>query len=460
MKRAEQSHSFLGMMPEVLESPDADQRCLEYLVQTRWEGAVVCPHCRGRQNIRYDDARRTWWCRGCRSRFSIRTGTILEDSRLELRKWLQACWLLTDPVTPVSSLDLVELIGVSQKTALFLHYRLASVLPRRQADDSVADKRSHIERFDEVIKRVMRQNGGTTDINLKSGECLEELEALEADSVHLAIVAPPLHDVVFQGHTMPDWAKSIIGEEKSESWEFRMDPGFHRKTQEIARTIGSSLLRPMVPGGFVVFFSQPTLAHHTAIGLEDAGLEVIDVCVWHHTRTPPAYEPVDESLIDKLSLVPTEKRRIRRQLRRMRKPSPDPTFQLLVLAQMPKQGDILDNFRRYGTGLVDIGANLLDGVRSGVISIERTSSGQVEGGLESRPMGLIEYLIRHLTRPGQVVLDPFVGSGTTALAAYSTERGCIGIDDDPTNIKTTKTRLEAAGAEDFVVDGSDSYALA
>ena len=460
MERAEQYQSFLEIMPEVLESPDSDEMCFEYLVYTRWEGVVVCPHCRGRQNIRYDYARRTWWCRACRSRFSIRTGTILEDSRLELPKWVRACWLLTDPFTSVSSLDLVDLIGVSQKTALYLHFRLESVLPRRPPDDSTAEKASHIERFDEVMRRVMRQNEGTTEINLKSGGCLVELEALEADSVHLAIVAPPLHDVVFQGHTMPEWAKSIIGEEKSKRWEFRMDPGFHRKTQEIARTVGSLLLRPMVPGGFVVFFSQPTLAHHTATGLEDAGLEIIDVCVWHHTRTPPAYEPIDESLIDKLSLVPTEKRRIRRQLRRMRKPSPDPTFELLVLAQMPKQGDILDNFRRYGTGLVDVGANLLDGVRSGVISIERTSSGQVEGGLESRPMGLIDYLIRHLTRPGQVVLDPFIGNGTTALAAFQAERGCIGIDDNPTNIKAAQTRLEAAGAEDVVVDGADSYALA
>jgi len=100
--------------------------CLRYLMARRWpDGVVVCPTC-GRKNPRYIAARRIWQCsiKHERRQFSIKVGTIFEDSPLGLDKWLPAVWLLGNCKNGISSYEIGRDLSVTQKTAWFMLQRI------------------------------------------------------------------------------------------------------------------------------------------------------------------------------------------------------------------------------------------------------------------------------------------------------------------------------------------------
>ena len=86
--------------------------CLKTLVARRWpDGMVICPTC-GSKEVRFLSTRRLWECKGkhARKQFSIKVGTIFEDSPLGLDKWLCAMWLLVNCKNGISS---YEVRGIS-----------------------------------------------------------------------------------------------------------------------------------------------------------------------------------------------------------------------------------------------------------------------------------------------------------------------------------------------------------
>jgi transposase-like protein len=100
--------------------------CIAYLVAQRWpDGAVKCPTC-GRANPAYLKNQRKWQCaeRHDRRQFSIKAGTIFEDSPISLDKWLLAVWMVTNCKNGVSSYEIHRDIGVTQKTAWFMLHRI------------------------------------------------------------------------------------------------------------------------------------------------------------------------------------------------------------------------------------------------------------------------------------------------------------------------------------------------
>ena len=104
---------------------DADN-CLNYLSARRWlDGKVACPTC-GRTDVSFIPSRRLWQCktRHPKAQFSIKTGTILEDSALGLDKWLPVMWLVANCKNGVSSWEIHRALGVTQKTAWFMLHRI------------------------------------------------------------------------------------------------------------------------------------------------------------------------------------------------------------------------------------------------------------------------------------------------------------------------------------------------
>jgi transposase-like protein len=103
---------------------DQDQ-ALEYIVQKRWPDGVKCPHC-GCDRVGFLSTRRKWKCKNpeCRKQFSVKVGTIMEDSPLGLDKWLVAIWLIVNAKNGISSCELGRAIGVTQKSAWFLNHRI------------------------------------------------------------------------------------------------------------------------------------------------------------------------------------------------------------------------------------------------------------------------------------------------------------------------------------------------
>src|ERR1700733_9977616 len=100
--------------------------CLDYLAAQRWpDGVVICPTC-GEKNVPFVAARNVWQCKNkhARKQFSIKVGTIMEDSPIGLDKWLLATWMVTNCKNGVSSLEIHRAIGVTQKTAWFMNHRI------------------------------------------------------------------------------------------------------------------------------------------------------------------------------------------------------------------------------------------------------------------------------------------------------------------------------------------------
>jgi transposase-like protein len=102
------------------------ENCKSLMMKLRWpDGKVKCPHC-GSDKVTYLSKNRVWKCYTGhpQPKFSLKTGTIFEDSPLGLEKWLPALWLVVNCKNGISSCELARDLGVTQKTAWFMAHRL------------------------------------------------------------------------------------------------------------------------------------------------------------------------------------------------------------------------------------------------------------------------------------------------------------------------------------------------
>ena len=99
--------------------------CLNFMVALHWPNGVVCPTC-GSTEVRFLENQRRWQCKSKhpKRQFSVKIGTIFEDSPIGLDKWLPALWLITNAKNGVSSYELHRALGVTQKSAWFMLHRI------------------------------------------------------------------------------------------------------------------------------------------------------------------------------------------------------------------------------------------------------------------------------------------------------------------------------------------------
>ena len=99
--------------------------CIDYVAARRWKNGVVCPCC-GSKNVGFIASRKVWQCkdRHPKAQFSIKVGTIFEDSAIGLDKWLTAMWMVANCKNGVSSYEVHRALGVTQKTAWFMLHRI------------------------------------------------------------------------------------------------------------------------------------------------------------------------------------------------------------------------------------------------------------------------------------------------------------------------------------------------
>jgi transposase-like protein len=123
--------------------------CLAYLSERRWPKGVECPTC-GSKDVRFISTRRMWECKNKhpRKQFSIKIGTIFEDSPIGLDKWLAAVWMITNCKNGVSSWEMHRALGVTQKTAWFMLHRVRLAL---QSGPFAASMSGHIEADESFI---------------------------------------------------------------------------------------------------------------------------------------------------------------------------------------------------------------------------------------------------------------------------------------------------------------------
>jgi transposase-like protein len=116
-------------LPETLQDAiryfsDLD-RCIQTLAASRWPDGVKCPRC-GSEQVRYIATRRLWECKAKhpKRQFSVKVGTVFEDSPIGLDKWFTAAWMIANCKNGVSSYEISRDLGVTQKTAWFMLHRL------------------------------------------------------------------------------------------------------------------------------------------------------------------------------------------------------------------------------------------------------------------------------------------------------------------------------------------------
>ena len=97
--------------------------CTEYVAKLRWPDGPTCPRC-GCTHYSFLSTRRLWKCVACKRQYSVKVGSIFEDSAIPLDKWLCAIWLIANSKNGISSHELGRAIGLTQKSAWFVLHRI------------------------------------------------------------------------------------------------------------------------------------------------------------------------------------------------------------------------------------------------------------------------------------------------------------------------------------------------
>ena len=167
--------------------------CRRFLIDLRWaDGLVRCPRC-GSEKVTYLETARLYKCYGKheKAKFSLKVGTIFEDSAVGLEKWLPAMWLVVNAKNGISSMEIHRSLGISQKSAWHMAHRIRFALHQGSFDSMLTGEVEADETFIggkarnmQVAKRKLRITGtGPKDKTAVMG-ILER-----GDKVHTTVVA-------------------------------------------------------------------------------------------------------------------------------------------------------------------------------------------------------------------------------------------------------------------------------
>ena len=130
------------------------EHCKAFMVELRWpDGTVKCPRC-GSDKIFWIAKERVWKCYGKHdhAKFSLKTGTIMEDSPVTLDKWLAALWMVVNCKNGISSCETARHLGVTQKSAWFMNHRIRMAL----YSVSIEKMSGHVEADESFIGGLAR----------------------------------------------------------------------------------------------------------------------------------------------------------------------------------------------------------------------------------------------------------------------------------------------------------------
>ena len=277
---------------------------------------------------------------------------------------------------------------------------------------------------------------------LLEGDCVLRLREVEPESVHLLITDPPyfldgLDDAWKKGGVEPRSTGAVEGLPPG----MKFDPRQGKVLQRFIARVGRAVMPTLKPGAFTVWFSQPRLAHRMGVGLEDAGFEIRDVYAWHYTQRAQGKAFSMDHFVNQMKVPAELKAEMLAKLGGRKTAQLRPQFESIILAQRPHNTTLVRNWLEHETGLADLSVMLNGLTPSTVMDVEKPIKAQYNGHLSVKPVRLLRHLISIFSKPGQIVLDPFLGSGTTVVAAQQLDRSCIGIEINPDYMKIVERRL-------------------
>jgi site-specific DNA-methyltransferase (adenine-specific) len=269
-------------------------------------------------------------------------------------------------------------------------------------------------------------------VQLINGDALTALKNIPDSSVHLCVTDPPY----FIDGLGDEWDGDKVIDSQNKAGVIgglpvgmKFDPEQGRLFQTFMHDISREVYRVLVPGAFYISFTQARLYHRLGVAVEDAGFELRDMLAWKYEGQAKAFS--QDHFVRKMKISDEEKARIIADLGGRKTPQLKPQMEPMTLAQKPRDGTFVDNWLQHRTGLVDV-TQTLDGMFPGnIMEVKKPSkTDKGEGNFHPtvKPVPLIAHLIRLFSTPGQVVLDPFLGSGSHGVAAVEAGRDFIGIE--------------------------------
>ena len=124
-----------------IETYGTEPDCEQALFEARWPQGFRCPKCSAdRHGTFYREGRKYWKCQACKHQTTLVSGTIFQATKLGLRQWFQAMYLLTSTKTNVSALELKRHLGVCYRTAWTIKHKLMAVMALRESSRTLAGR--------------------------------------------------------------------------------------------------------------------------------------------------------------------------------------------------------------------------------------------------------------------------------------------------------------------------------
>jgi len=284
-----------------------------------------------------------------------------------------------------------------------------------------------------------------------TGDAFELMDRLEPSSVDLVLTDPPYFldklDDTWDPTEVHRTTKSQVIKHLPGGMKF--DPEQGRNLQKWYVAVSERVYRALKPGGFYLSFSSPRLAHRMAVAVEDAGFHIRDMFIWLYK----------EGRAKGFSLSRFAQKRGQALPKEWKTPQVRGNYEPIIVAQKPPEGTLLENFLKHGTGLFDFSARVSRGLTpSNVLQTEeieglppiflvpKPSRAEREGNAHPtvKPVELLRHLIKLTTQEGALVLDPFIGSGSTAIAALLERRAFIGFEIHERYARIARARIEKA----------------
>jgi DNA modification methylase len=287
------------------------------------------------------------------------------------------------------------------------------------------------------------------------GDASKVLEELEENTIDLVLTDPPYfldkldenwkHENVKKGKLSSGIVKNLpVG--------MKFSPQQSYKAYNWFLDIIGKIIRVLKPGGWFLSFSYPRIFHRFACAVEDAGFHLRDIFIWIYTQNQPKAFSLNHFLKE-------QDEEMKELLRIYKVPKVKSCFELIIVAQKPPEGTLLENFKKYKVGLFN--TSLIQGENkfpSNIITTEKINPifdkyflidkpGKKEKGYYNdhpsvKPIKLCKFLIELTTLENAIVLDPFMGSGTTIIASILSKRNYIGVEISKHYFNIAKRRIE------------------
>ena len=301
------------------------------------------------------------------------------------------------------------------------------------------------------------------NITLLHNDCMKEVIKLEDNSIDCIITDPPY----FIDKLDKNWSTKDIKEDKKNSHIKHLPKGMKFDKKQVKELydfyldLSKILFNKLKPGGYFLSFSSPRLYHAIAMSCEIAGFEIRDMINWTYTQTMPKGMSVSH-IIKKMKISDSEKEKLIKEYENFKTPQIRSCFEPICVAMKPiGKLTFIKNELQFNTGLLDFSQKVgidSDRVPANIITTEeyneiydknfmvskpsKEEKGEINTHITVKPLSLIEHLIKLFSKEGATILDPFLGSGTTAVACINTSRKCIGIEIDQEYFEICRERCK------------------